>query len=125
MPIDKPWLPRERFAPKALPGTVGVYELGDAGGDVIFVGFAGGRTAFGLRGVIGDHFSDNEPNTVIRARAERYRYEVTTNYLIRRLELLSRFHEDNGRLPPGNEAGREPLPPLARYHWTTPTSRGV
>jgi len=120
MPIDKPWTPRGHLRAKDLPGTMGVYELGDSSGEIIFVGYAGGRSLFGLRGQLTEHCSGEDPNPVIRARTAAYRFEVTTSYLIRRLELLSRFHEDHGRLPVGNEAASECLPPLAHYHWVSP-----
>jgi hypothetical protein len=119
MPIDKPWLPFDGLQAKSLPGSVGVYELGDARGDVIFIGYAGGRSLFGIRGALLDHRSQGETNPIILARADRCRYEVTTNYLIRHLELLSRFREDYNRLPRANESSRASLPPLARYHWST------
>ena len=117
MPINKPWTAYAETAPKAIPGTLGVYELGDADGRVLYIGCAGGRSLFGLRGAIGGHFGVGEPNPVIRERARLFRYEVNTNYLVRRVELLSRCREDQGRLPDGNEASSEPLPPLARYNW--------
>lgn len=117
MPIEKPWLTYSQTVPKEIPGTLGVYELGDAGGSVIYIGYAGGRSLFGLRGEIGGHFGDEEANAVIRDRARRFRYEVNTNYLVRRVELLSRYREDEGHLPEGNVASAEPLPPLARYGW--------
>jgi hypothetical protein len=122
MPIDKPLAPRARLQARDLPGTVGVYELADEAGEVIYIGYAGGRSLFGLRGVLAEHFSSAEPNPTIRERAKAYRYEITTNYLIRRLELLSRFNEDYGRLPAGNEASSEALPPLTRYGWRSPAT---
>jgi len=121
VPIDKPWTPRDRLTAKDLPGTVGVYELSDRDGEIIFVGCAGGRSLFGLRGMLTEHCSGKDPNPIIRGRTAAYRYEITTNYLIRRLELLSRFHEDHGHLPAGNEAASECLPPLTHYHWVSPS----
>jgi hypothetical protein len=117
MPISKAWIPRDRLNPRELPGTIGVYELADSNGEVLFIGFAGGRSLQGLRGAIAGHFSAEEPNRVIREKAASARYEVTTNYLIRRLELLSRYVEDFGRLPEANAIAGESLPPLVRYRW--------
>jgi hypothetical protein len=119
MPIDKPWLLYDDLVPKQLPGTVGVYELGDSNGEVIFVGYAGGRSHFGIRGALVDHRSQAETNPAILARVDRFRYEVTTNYLIRHLELLSRFQEDHQKLPEANEPSRASLPPLSHYRWST------
>jgi hypothetical protein len=117
VPINKSWTVFAGTRPRDIPGTVGVYEIGDAAGYVIFVGYAGGRSLFGLRGAIAAHFAGDEGNTIIRERAACFRYEVTTSYLLRRLELLSRFWEDEGHLPEGNAASSEALPPLAHYHW--------
>lgn len=117
MPINKPWLRYAELRPRDLPGTVGVYELGTEEGETLYIGYAGGRSLFGLRGEIGAHFSDGELNPALQGRLSLVRYEVTTNYLVRHVELLSRYREDAGRLPAGNEASREPLPPLARFHW--------
>jgi hypothetical protein len=116
MPINKPWMECARLDPKALPGTVGVYELGDAGGAVIYIGYAGGRSITGLRGVVVSHRGSEETNPIIRSRLTSVRYEVTTSYLTRHLELLSRYREAHGALPEGNIASGEPLPPLARFH---------
>jgi hypothetical protein len=116
VPIDKPWLDGRGLKASELPGTVGVYELGDADGVTIFIGYAGGRSLFGLRGVIGAHFGGDEPNPVIRERLTRFRYEVTTSYLTRQLDLLSRFNADHGGLPDANVLSSDALPPLARFH---------
>ncbi len=91
--LEKPWQPSRELA--ALPGHMGVYELGDAVGEVIFVGYAGGRSRFGLRGEISaavERF----------AQARRVRYEVTTAYLTRWQELLMAHRARTGRLPVGN-----------------------
>ncbi len=115
MPINKPWISSQDVQPRDLPGTVGVYELGDADGQVIYIGYAGGRSLTGLRGVIIAHRGGDEPNAVIQSRMTNVRYEVTTSYLTRHLELLSRYSEDEGALPDGNIASVEPHPPLARF----------
>jgi hypothetical protein len=114
MPIGKPWQEMNGADPRQIPGTVGVYELGDDDGNVIYIGYAGGRSLMGLRGAILSHADGREASL---SQARRFRYEVTTNYLIRRLELLARYAEDEGELPSANAASDEWLPPLPRYHW--------
>lgn len=119
MPLKKPW---QTFDPdpkavRRLSGATGVYELGDEHGEVIYIGYAGTRALFGLRGRIADHFSVHEPNPVIRERARRYRYEVNMMYYSRWVDLLSRYQEDYERLPPGNQVDPEPIPTLGRFHW--------
>ena len=95
--LEKPWrdLTVENVA--ALAGELGVFQLGDADGRVIRIGYAGGRTLFGLR---------SELEAALRAgEAARFRTEVTSNYLSRYEELLMVHKADNaGQLPPGNTA---------------------
>ena len=47
--MEKPWIELTPEAVKALPGQLGVYQLADADGRVVYIGFAGGRSLFGLR----------------------------------------------------------------------------
>src|SRR5262249_61240702 len=47
--MTKPWIELSPEAIKALPGQLGVYQLADPQGHVVFIGFAGGRSLFGLR----------------------------------------------------------------------------
>ena len=35
---------------ETLPGQLGVYQIGSADGTVLYIGMAGGRSLFGLRG---------------------------------------------------------------------------
>ena len=91
--LDKPW--RALDALPSLPGHMGVFELADDHGTVIYVGYAGGRSRFGLRGEIqaaADRFRG----------ATRFRYEVTTAYLTRYQELLMAHRARAGALPRGN-----------------------
>jgi hypothetical protein len=120
MPLTKPWIRSSPAAARDLPGCLGVYELGDSEGRVIYVGYAGGRSLFGLRGAIAGHFGPDEPNPVIRECATAYRYEVNQMYLTRWKELLMRYQAAHGRLPEGNRAAGEPLPRLGRL---APTGR--
>ncbi|MEQ8859978.1 MAG: hypothetical protein RIC56_15145 [Pseudomonadales bacterium] len=103
--LDKPW--RSRREPPgdldALPGHMGVFELGDAAGGVLFVGYAGGRSRFGLRGEIAAALERLPAATA-------FRYEVTTSYLTRYQELLMVHRAATGELPPDNA----PMPGLGR-----------
>lgn len=99
--LGKPWRPCESLA--SLPGHMGVFELADAEDAIIYVGYAGGLSRFGLRGEIeaaAARFSD----------CVGYRFEVTTAYLTRYQELLMAHRARHGRLPPGND----PMPRLGR-----------
>ena len=116
MTIDKPWQTPDKAALRAIPGVLGVYEIADADGRLLLIGFAGGREPFGLRSKIGDHFSDDELNPVLREQAAQFRWESNQQYTTRRLEMLMRYldeHDDDW--PPGNAAGGwEDQPTLGR-----------
>ncbi len=90
--LDKPW--QACTGTGALPGHMGVFELADADGEVIFIGYAGGLSRFGLRGEI--------EAAAAQQGAAAFRYEVTTAYLTRYQELLMVHRARHGTLPPGN-----------------------
>ena len=116
MPLMKPWTRYEPGNDRAVPGNLGVYEIGDESGNVLYIGYAGGRTRFGLRERIVGHFGGPEPNPVLRDRARLYRHEVNQMYLTRWIDLLTRYHDAHGRLPEGNQASAEPLPQFGRFN---------
>ena len=103
MPIrlDKPWRWLETAA--GLPGQLGVFELADEAGRVRYIGYAGGRSPFGLR-------SEVSAAAQRIPEARRFRFEVTTAYLTRYRELLMAHRAAHGSLPPHNE----PMPRLGR-----------
>jgi len=115
MPLNKPWQTFDPALAKEIPPVTGVYELGDEQGAVIYIGYAGGREPFGVRGRIQRHFSPGEANLVIRGRARRFRCEVNAQYLTRHVELLTRHRDEYRRLPDGNEAPGEAVPRLGRF----------
>jgi hypothetical protein len=115
MPISKPWQTFDAAHAKEIPPVTGVYELGDEQGEVIYIGYAGGREPFGMRGRTERHFSPEEANPVIRGRARRFRCEVNAQYLTRHVELLTRHRDEHGRLPEGNQAPGEVVPRLGRF----------
>jgi hypothetical protein len=93
--LQKPWQDLTSETVRRLPGELGVYELGDAAGRVLYIGYAGGLSRFGLR-------SELERALAERAEAARFRYEVNMQYLSRWEELLMLHVADHGDLPPGN-----------------------
>jgi hypothetical protein len=86
-----------------VPGQLGVFELGNDEGGVLFVGFAGGRSAFGLRTELQKHAA------VPTGGATRFRYEVNMQYTTRYKELLMAHQARHGHLPPGNRLQRHNL----------------
>ena len=93
--LAKPWRDLDDAAIAALPGQLGVFEIGDAEGAVLELGFAGGNSRFGLRSAIAETAAKHE-------RAARFRYEVTMQYWSRFEELLAVYLADHGELPAGN-----------------------
>ena len=104
--MEKPWTELTPEAVKALPGQLGVYQLADSTGRVVQIGFAGGRSLFGLR---------SELERALRERpagAALFRTEVNQQYTSRHLELLMLHVADHGSLPVVNQA--DPPPRLGR-----------
>jgi len=99
----KPWRTVDAAALAALPGQLGVFELADAAGRVLYIGRADARSLFGLRGEIARW-------TAELPEAKSFRFEVTTAYHTRYLELLMVHAYDFGGLPRFNP----PLPTLGR-----------
>ena len=96
--LEKPWIELTPQAVKALPGQLGVYQLADAQGQVVYIGFAGGRSLFGLR---------SELERALRDRpgaAARFRVEINQQYTTRYQELLMLHVADHGGLPVVNAA---------------------
>jgi hypothetical protein len=96
--LTKPWTELSAEAVAALPGQLGVYQLADAAGRVVYIGFAGGRSLFGLR---------SELERALRERpggAVSFRCEVNQQYTSRHLELLMLHVADHGALPDVNQA---------------------
>ncbi len=75
----------------ALPGHMGVFELADAQGRVLYLGFAGGRSQFGLRSSVAEGFA-------LLPAATQFRIEVNTSYWTRYQELAM-LHQAAGRSP--------------------------
>ena len=113
MPLAKPWQEWDPTRQKRIPGTLGVFEIGDADGNVLYIGMAGGRTRFGLRERIGDCFTGKIAPSLAQS-ARLYRHEVNMMYTTRWIELLERHRAAFGALPAANLESGENLPKLGR-----------
>jgi hypothetical protein len=94
--MEKPWIPLNQAAVRSLPGQLGVYQLSEPNGTIFYIGYAGGRTLFGLR---------SELERWLKERAGKpaqFRYEINMQYLSRHRELLMLHVADHGRLPLAN-----------------------
>ena len=78
-----------------LRGNLGVFQLADARQNTRYIGFAGGKSLFGLKGEVSEAIKR-------LPEARLVRWEVTTSYLSRYKELLMLHHYDYGELPPDN-----------------------
>lgn len=94
--MTKCWQPLTAGEVRALTGQLGVYELADAAGTVVFIGMAGGRSLFGLRGEVEKALASPP------AGASQFRVEVNQQYLTRHQELLMLYVADHGALPVAN-----------------------
>ncbi|MEK7215713.1 MAG: hypothetical protein AAB289_08990 [Chloroflexota bacterium] len=116
--IRREWTLYDPEAVGEISGSFGVYEIADATGALLYVGYAGGHTLFGLQGCIAAHFGHRQavpgpPGPM--ETAALYRYEVNSSYLGRWLEILGRYREEHGALPPGNIPEEEDMPTLPRF----------
>lgn len=96
--LDKPWIDLNHERADALPGQLGVYQLADEAGEVVYIGFAGGKSLFGLRSALAAH--------VGRPGISRFRYEVNMQYQTRYQELLMLHVADHGDVPALNANDR-------------------
>ena len=103
--LDKPWKPLTAEEAKRLPGQLGVYQIGNANGAVLYIGEAGARSPFGLRSEIQRQLGE-------RGAGCQFRVEVNQQYRSRWFELLMVHQHDHGALPPDN--AKNPPPVLGR-----------
>jgi hypothetical protein len=94
--LDRAWVELTEKNLAAVPGQLGVYQLANADGEILYIGVAGGRSLFGLRGEIQKALDDPPPG------ATCFRYEVNSSYRTRHQELLMVFKADHGCLPVAN-----------------------
>lgn len=92
--MDKPWAPIAEVIPKTR-GNLGVFQFADDEDNVIYIGFAGGKSIYGLKGEVTD-LADRIP------AATKVRVEVNTAYQSRFRELLMVHVSDHGDLPKYN-----------------------
>lgn len=104
--LTKAWQPLDAEHVACLPGQLGVYELADGSGNTVRIGFAGGRSAFGLR-------SELERQLAAHPAGFRFRVEVNMQYTTRHRELLMAYRADHGRVPVENASDRTPLGQLS------------
>ncbi|MGQ3299583.1 DUF7508 domain-containing protein [Reyranella sp.] len=103
--LDKPWRPLMAEEIARLPGQLGVYQVADAKGAILYIGQAGARAPFGLRSELQRELAERGPDY-------QFRVEVNQQYRTRWFELLMVHKADHGSLPPDN--AKNPPPNLGR-----------
>jgi hypothetical protein len=78
---------------KPVQGQLGVYQLADTNGDIFYIGYAGGRSLFGLHGELTREMEQHNDKEIM------FRCEVNMQYISRYEELLMLHKFDFGELP--------------------------
>lgn len=94
--LDKPWQPLTEDSIALIAGHLGVYQLADASDEIVYIGVAGGRSLFGLKGELQKAMADPP------AGATQFRVEVNMAYRTRHFELLQAYWSDHNALPKAN-----------------------
>jgi hypothetical protein len=89
--LTKAWVPVDEILNR-LKGNLGVFQLADAQQHIIFIGFAGGKSQYGLKGEVSATLANIPDCRFVRC-------EVTTAYHTRYRELLMAHVADHGALP--------------------------
>ncbi len=97
--MEKPWRPLTDEAVKGISGQLGVYQISNAQEEVVYIGYAGGRSLWGLRGALQDKLAE-------LGEGHLFRIEVNQQYLSRWEELLKVHKGDHDALPSGNNDHR-------------------
>ncbi len=92
--LTKPWIDAAEALTR-LRGNLGVFELANDEGEVLYIGYAGGDSLYGLKGTVTHALQQV-------AGATQVRFEVSTAYHTRYRELLMVYQADFGRLPPAH-----------------------
>ena len=92
--LTKPWV-ELALAANDLHGHLGVFQLADADDEIVYIGYAGGSSQFGLRAEIAAA-AEQVPD------AASVRWEINTAYLSRFRELMMVHIADHGSPPPAN-----------------------
>ena len=93
--LDKEWITVSE-ALQRLKGNMGVFQLADLSREIIYIGFAGAKSNFGLKGEVLESLER-------LYEAEFVRWEVTTGYWSRYKELMMIHQFDHGQGPKENE----------------------
>ena len=99
--LDKPWRPLTAEVVDRLPGQLGVYQVADAKGTIVYIGQAGARTPSACAASCSARRAE-------RAAGHQFRVEVNQQYRTRWFELLMVHQADHGSLPADNAKNPPP-----------------
>ena len=94
--MDKSWIPLNVENVTKLAAHLGVYQLANDEGEILYIGMAAARAQFGLKSELTKALDEPLSNVT------QFRYEVNMSYRTRRLELLQAYVSDHGKLPTAN-----------------------
>ncbi|MBT6277350.1 MAG: hypothetical protein HOI95_24865 [Chromatiales bacterium] len=94
--LSKPWQPLTAENVGKLTSHLGVYQLALDDDTIVYIGVAGGRSTFGLKGEVSAHLDDPAGG------GTHFRTEINMSYRSRHLELLQVHVHDHGTVPVGN-----------------------
>ena len=97
--LEKAWRPITDEVVKGLAAQLGVYQISNNKEEIVYIGYAGGRSLWGLRGALQDKLAE-------LGEGYQFRIEVNQQYLSRWEELLKVHKGDHDALPPGNKDHR-------------------
>lgn len=101
LPPD-PWLPLDAGSLAAVPAVAGVFQVAEPDGRVVRIaGVADLRE--GLAEVLAGKTAAAGGSEAAAAGGLRFRFEPAPLYTERESELLARFAQEHGHLPPGND----------------------
>ena len=93
--LDKEWIALSE-AMRRLKGNMGVFQLADSNKEIIYIGFAGAKSHFGLKGEVLKSSEQFDETAFVR-------WEVTTGYWSRYKELMMIYQFDHEQDPKENK----------------------
>ena len=96
--LKKAWQELNEENVALLTGCLGVFEVASVDDEVLQIGYAGGRSLFGLRGVLSDVAAEHPGESL------QFRTESNMQYISRWKELLMVHLAENGSMPSWNQS---------------------
>ncbi len=93
--LEKSWQPLSADVVKSVAAQLGVFQVSNDEQEIIYIGYAGGKSVWGLRGALQEQLAS-------LGDGHYFRIEINQQYLSRWEELLKIHMGDHGALPPGN-----------------------